>query len=75
MNEFTLIFNNFHVCIGCRDPASGRSVLTKIRQRGITTGTAETLALDLTSLNSVREFAYKILAKNIPINTLINNGK
>ncbi|ODM91811.1 Dehydrogenase/reductase SDR family member on chromosome X [Orchesella cincta] len=65
---------NMHVIIGCRDPASGRNVLSKIRQRGITTGTAEILTLDLTSLNSVREFAYKILSKNIPINTLINNA-
>ncbi|CAL8121984.1 unnamed protein product [Orchesella dallaii] len=65
---------NMHVIIGCRDPASVRNLLNKIRQRGITTGTAETLALDLTSLNSVREFAYKILSKNIPINTLINNA-
>lgn len=39
------------------------------------TGKYELLVLDLTSLDSVRAFAQKILDKNVPINILLNNGR
>ena len=34
----------------------------------------EAFELDLSSLDSVRNFAQKISAKNVPINVLINNA-
>jgi short-subunit dehydrogenase len=46
-----------------------------IRRKGVTTGTAEAMSLDLGSLNSIKEFANKVMNKDVTITVLINNGE
>ena len=58
-----IFFNNF---TGVRNPDE---VLKKFAE-----GSMEAFELDLSSLDSVRNFAQKISAKNVPINVLINNA-
>lgn len=56
---------------GCRRPDACQQALSKLypsNQR------FECLALDLTSLESVQNFADKVKAKNVPIQVLVNNG-
>lgn len=56
----------YHVILGVRNP---NDVLKKFTEVSV-----EAFELDLTSLDSVRSFAQKISAKNIPINVLVNNA-
>jgi len=56
----------YHVILGVRNPDE---VLKKFAE-----GSIEAFELDLSSLDSVRNFAQKISAKNVPINVLINNA-
>ena len=46
----------------------------KINKKTSFEGSFEAFELDLSSLDSVRNFAQQILAKNMPINVLINNA-
>ncbi|CAL8133619.1 unnamed protein product [Orchesella dallaii] len=63
-----------HVIIGCRKPSAGELLIQKLREEGVTSGTAEVLPLDLNSFHSVREFSQCILNKNVPIHYLFNNA-
>ncbi|ODM92422.1 Dehydrogenase/reductase SDR family member on chromosome X [Orchesella cincta] len=65
---------NMHVIIGCRKPSAGETLIQKLRDEGVSSGTAEALPLDLNSLNSVRDFAQCILNKNVPVHYLLNNA-
>ena len=55
---------------GVRKP---QDVIEKINKEGIQC-TFEVFELDLSSLDSVRNFAQQILSKNVPINVLVNNA-
>ena len=70
-----LTFDLSHICAGTADTATAADKLNDLRDSGnMGTGKYELLVLDLTSLDSVRAFAQKILDKNVPINLLLNNG-
>ena len=70
-----LTFDLFDLCAGAADTATAADKLNDLRESGnMGTGKYELLVLDLTSLESVRAFAQKILDKNVPINLLLNNG-
>jgi short-subunit dehydrogenase len=62
-------------CIGCRNRKSTNEMVKGIRRKGVTTGTAEAMSLDLGSLNSIKEFANKVMNKDVTITVLINNGE
>ena len=60
---------------GAADTATAADKLNDLRESGnMGTGKYELFVLDLTSLDSVRAFAQKILDKNVPVNLLLNNG-
>jgi NAD(P)-dependent dehydrogenase (short-subunit alcohol dehydrogenase family) len=70
-----LLQSEMTVVIGCRDPQAGYALINSLRSdQGISTGSAECIALNLESLASVREFAGYVLAKGCPINLLVNNA-
>ena len=56
----------YHVILGVRSP---NDTLKKF-----TEGSFEAFELDLSSLNSVRNFAQRVLDKNKPIHVLLNNA-
>jgi len=59
---------------GCQYPSDGNKLIRQIRSQKISTGRAECHKLELMSLESVRQFAQKVLNKDIPLHCLINNG-
>jgi len=61
----------YYVILGVRKP---QDVTEKINKEPSFEGSFEAFELDLSSLDSVRNFAQQILAKNMPINVLINNA-
>ncbi|CAG7784795.1 unnamed protein product [Allacma fusca] len=63
-----------HVIIGCRNVSAGTQLIDRLRAEGTTTGTAEAIALDLMSLESVKKFAREVNSKTDKINILINNA-
>lgn len=60
--------------VGCRKPSAGEELVQKLRNEGITSGSAEAMALDLNSLDSVKLFAQNVVNKNVPVHLLINNA-
>ena len=60
---------------GCRRPSELESLLAKCGESGLKGGSYECLELDLMATKSVRKFADTILAKNLPIHVLVNNGE
>jgi NAD(P)-dependent dehydrogenase (short-subunit alcohol dehydrogenase family) len=62
-----------HVILACRDPRRGEAALTRLKSCA-PGASAELAALDLASLESVREFASHELAEQCPLHTLINNA-
>ena len=67
-NKYT--YQNFYF-LGVRKPLD---VTEKINKQPSFEGSFEAFELDLSSLDSVRNFGQQILAKNMPINVLINNA-
>lgn len=59
---------------GCRDGRSKQQLFDKLEEAGLPTDSVEWINLDLSSLDSVRDFAKIVLDKNVPISLLINNG-
>jgi NAD(P)-dependent dehydrogenase (short-subunit alcohol dehydrogenase family) len=59
--------------LACRDPRRGEAALTRLKSCA-PGASAELAALDLASLESVREFASHELAEQCPLHTLINNA-
>lgn len=60
---------------GCRKTEIGEKLLEDFREIGIKTGNIEVQKLDVSSLESVREFAKIVKEKHPKIHYLINNGK
>lgn len=60
---------------GCRDGKSREDLEEKLYEAGIPENTVMWVALDMSSMDSVKAFAGKIVEKNIPISILINNGE
>jgi len=50
-------------------------MIRKIRENGVTTGSAVIMELELKSLKSVSQFATKFNAEYKYLNLLVNNGK
>src|ERR1700723_1767188 len=61
------------VMLACRDPLRGQAALDRMQadSEGVET---ELVVLDLASLASIREFAKQELARNRPLDILINNA-
>ena len=66
-----LLSYGFHVILGVRKPSALIEKLDKISKPK---GSYEVFELDLTSFQSVKDFANTILAKNVPIHVLLNNA-
>jgi NAD(P)-dependent dehydrogenase (short-subunit alcohol dehydrogenase family) len=61
-----------HVVMASRDEGRGRAALGRLRAE--TAGELEMLRLDLADLASVREFAATLVARDRPIDLLVNNA-
>ena len=66
-----LLSYGFHIILGVRKPSALIEKLDKISKPK---GSYEVFELDLTSFQSVKDFANTILAKNVPIHVLLNNA-
>ncbi|KAL1505366.1 hypothetical protein ABEB36_004950 [Hypothenemus hampei] len=62
------------VIVGCRNVQQGENLLSKFREDGIKTGSIEVYLLDISVLESVRNFAKEVAKKHDKINYLINNA-
>ena len=62
-----------HVLLGCRDAAKGQAAVERL-QREAPGAAAELVPLDVASLQSVREAAERLAAKDEPLDLLINNA-
>lgn len=60
--------------IACRNIKAGEDAVRKIRESGVTSGTAKVYHMDNASLESVRKFCREIKNDYTRIDTLINNG-
>jgi NAD(P)-dependent dehydrogenase (short-subunit alcohol dehydrogenase family) len=69
----TLARKGAHVVMACRDRRKGEAALARLTAEAPGTGT-ELAILDLASLDSVREFAARLLEVGQPIDVLINNA-
>jgi len=71
----TLYAAGCNVIIACRTPEKGEAARSDIiSSTSASTATIEVMALDLSSLQSVRDFAVAYTQKDRPINYLINNA-
>jgi NAD(P)-dependent dehydrogenase (short-subunit alcohol dehydrogenase family) len=61
------------VVLACRRPAEGEKVAQEVRTHGVS-GQIVVMALDLSSLESVRDFARDFLAAFSQLNGLVNNA-
>ena len=68
-----LAMEGFHVVIAARDPISGGAAADAIR-RELPGASAESMALDLSSLASVRDFAAAYRGRGLPLHLLVNNA-
>ncbi|XP_066141088.1 retinol dehydrogenase 12 isoform X2 [Euwallacea fornicatus] len=62
------------VIVGCRNLQLGESLLQKFRQEGISSGNMEVLQLDISVLDSVKNFAKEASKRHDKIDYLINNA-
>ncbi|XP_046437170.1 short-chain dehydrogenase TIC 32 B, chloroplastic-like [Daphnia pulex] len=62
------------VIAGCRDGRSKQQLFENLEEAGIPADSVEWINLDLSSLNSIRNFAKVVTDRNIPISLLINNA-
>lgn len=69
-----LLTSGMKVIAGCRDGRSKQQLFDKLEEAGLPTDSVEWINLDLSSLDSVRDFAKIVLDKNVPISLLINNA-
>ncbi|KAG5880491.1 hypothetical protein JTB14_035202 [Gonioctena quinquepunctata] len=65
---------DIHVIIGCRNTQQGELLLDTFRKEGITTGNTDVLKLDISVMESVRDFAMAVREKYPQIHYLINNA-
>jgi len=64
----------YKVFLACRSEARAAPVLAEINDHASTEASAEFLALDLTSFESIRECVASFLAREIPLHALVNNA-
>ncbi|KAI9555092.1 hypothetical protein GHT06_017607 [Daphnia sinensis] len=69
-----LLTSGMKVIAGCRDGRSKQQLFDKLAEAGFPTDSVEWINLDLSSLDSVRNFAKTVLDKNVPISLLVNNA-
>ncbi|XP_074588738.1 short-chain dehydrogenase TIC 32 B, chloroplastic-like [Curcuma longa] len=69
-----LAFRGAHVIIGARNLEAANKVKEKIVQGQISPARVDIIQIDVSSLRSVRAFADKFLAMDLPLNVLINNA-
>ncbi len=62
-----------HVLLGCRSAEKGKSALDRLMGE-VGNAKAETAMLDMASLPSIRQFASAFLARNTPLDVLVNNA-
>lgn len=65
---------DMHVIIGCRNVSAGSTMVRKLRENGVESGSTTVLPLDLQSIDSIRTFAEAALKAKPQINILINNA-
>jgi len=68
-----LALRGAHVILAVRDTKKAEPFLEQIK-KSTNNDNVEIMRLDLGSFDSVREFAKQFLAKNVPLNILINNA-
>lgn len=68
-----LAHNGAYVLLGCRDRRKGEAALARMQAQD-PRAKAEVVELDLASLESVRNFAAEELAREAPLDLLINNA-
>ncbi|EFJ44118.1 hypothetical protein VOLCADRAFT_65341 [Volvox carteri f. nagariensis] len=69
----TLAAQGFCVTIGCRDPAKAAAALTRIKE-AVPSAAVDSVALDLSDLNSVSDCAKRVLDSGIQYDVWINNA-
>jgi retinol dehydrogenase-12 len=69
-----LALRGYHVFLACRDAGKTAEVLDEIAQRSGGTAKAEFIALDLGDLDSVRQCAQALNARELPLHLLVNNA-
>lgn len=65
---------DMEVIVACRNIKAGEDAVRKIRESGVTSGTAKVYHMDNASLESVRKFCREIKNDYRRIDTLINNA-
>lgn len=65
---------DMHVIIGCRNVDAGKSVVEKIRESGIKSGSSTIFYVDMASLKSIKSFADNVKNETKKLNILINNA-
>lgn len=76
--KISLIFYEifeYEIFPGCRNVRQGEELLNSFRKSDILTGNIDVFNLDISVMNSVREFASTVTKKYQEIHYLINNGK
>lgn len=66
--------NGDHVVMACRNRDSGRRALTEVEAAADGSGTAEVMALDVSSSRSVDRFADELAAQHPRVDVLIHNA-
>jgi dehydrogenase/reductase SDR family protein X len=69
-----LVESGMKVIVGCRGGASKDLLFSSLEKNGIAKTSVEWVNLDMSSMESIKEFALEILNKNVPISLLINNA-
>ncbi|XP_042474268.1 short-chain dehydrogenase TIC 32 B, chloroplastic-like [Zingiber officinale] len=69
-----LAFRGAHVIIGARNLEAANNVKQRILRGQISPARVDIIQIDVSSLRSVRAFADKFLAMDLPLNVLINNA-
>jgi len=63
-----------HVIMACRNKQRGEEALKKIKEELGEDSQVELMILDLSSLQSVRDFASEFKSQNLPLHILLNNA-
>ena len=66
------LYSGARVILACRDTGKGETTRSELLREGC--GRVEVRKLDLSDLQSVREFAGKIVKEDIKLHVLINNA-
>ncbi|XP_065584143.1 dehydrogenase/reductase SDR family member on chromosome X-like isoform X2 [Artemia franciscana] len=69
-----LVEHGLKVIVGCRDGKSRDILKENLKEKNVPEEKVEWIELDTGNMKSVRQFAAKILEKNVPISILVNNA-